>query len=185
MRAKLEHVQQVLEVLTLKDYDKIGKQAREMSLLSQAATWQVLQTAEYRDRSMVFDAAWMPSPKRREKKNLEGAATGLQAREHDMRLLPQLSPQGENYQARAVTRWLSARRQPWADAILMLRQTRLESPAPSRGTPANLDDHPQGPSIRPSWLARGSSWPSCFSHSNGDDYLRQSLRRRALRRDGQ
>jgi hypothetical protein len=68
MRAKLEHVEQVLEVLTLKDYDKIGKQAREMSLLSQAATWQVLQTAEYRDRSMVFDAAWMPSPKRREKK---------------------------------------------------------------------------------------------------------------------
>lgn len=54
MRAKLEHVQQVLDVLTLKDYDKIGKQAREMSLLSQAATWQVLQTAEYRDRSMVF-----------------------------------------------------------------------------------------------------------------------------------
>ena len=71
MRAKLEHVQQVLEVLTLKDHDKIGKQAREMSLLSQAATWQVLQTAEYRDRSMVFDAAWMPSPNRREKKTLK------------------------------------------------------------------------------------------------------------------
>jgi cytochrome c556 len=54
MRAKLKHSQNVLEGLVLADYDKIAKGAQEMSLLSLAATWQVLQTPEYLDYSRKF-----------------------------------------------------------------------------------------------------------------------------------
>lgn len=54
MEAKLEHAQKVLQGLALEDYDLVAKHAQEMSLLSQAASWQVLQTAEYRQQSSEF-----------------------------------------------------------------------------------------------------------------------------------
>ena len=44
MKAKLQHAQRVLEGLATEDFDLIAKHSQEMSLLSQAATWQVLQT---------------------------------------------------------------------------------------------------------------------------------------------
>ena len=74
MRAKLEHSQKVLEGLTLEDFDKIAKHAQEMSLLSQAATWQVLQTPEYHDRSVEFRRSVDAITEAARKKNLEGAA---------------------------------------------------------------------------------------------------------------
>ena len=74
MRAKLEHSQKVLEGLTLEDFDKIAKHAQEMSLLSQASTWQVLQTPEYHDRSVEFRRSVDGLTEMARKKNLEGAA---------------------------------------------------------------------------------------------------------------
>jgi len=54
MRAKLAHSQDVLEGLSLADYDLIAKGAQELSLVSQAASWQVLQTEEYARQSAEF-----------------------------------------------------------------------------------------------------------------------------------
>jgi hypothetical protein len=41
MRTKLEYSKNVLEGLTLEDYDAIAKSARALRLLSQAAEWEV------------------------------------------------------------------------------------------------------------------------------------------------
>jgi hypothetical protein len=54
MRVKLAHSQDVLEGLSLADYDLIAKGAQELSLVSQAASWQVLQTEEYARQSAEF-----------------------------------------------------------------------------------------------------------------------------------
>ena len=43
MRAKLAHSSEVLEGLALEDFDMIGRGAQELSLASQASSWQVLQ----------------------------------------------------------------------------------------------------------------------------------------------
>lgn len=74
MKAKLEHSQKVLEGLTMEDFDKIAKHAQEMSLLSQASTWQVLQTPEYHDRSVEFRRSVEGLTEMARKKNLEGSA---------------------------------------------------------------------------------------------------------------
>ena len=74
MKAKLDHSQKVLEGLTMEDFDKIAKHAQEMSLLSQASTWQVLQTPEYHDRSVEFRRSVDGLTEMARKKNLEGAA---------------------------------------------------------------------------------------------------------------
>ena len=74
MRAKLEQSQKVLEGLALEDFDKIAKHSQEMSLLSQASTWQVLQTTEYHDRSVEFRRSVDALTEAARKKNLEGAA---------------------------------------------------------------------------------------------------------------
>lgn len=54
MRAKLRHSQKVLEGLVLEDFDVIAKSAQEMSLLSLAETWQVLNTPDYIEYSRKF-----------------------------------------------------------------------------------------------------------------------------------
>ncbi len=54
MCAKLTHSQKVLEGLVEEDYAKIDKNAQEMSLLSLAATWQVLNTPDYVEASRKF-----------------------------------------------------------------------------------------------------------------------------------
>lgn len=74
MRAKLSHSQRVLEGLTREDFDAIAKSAQEMSLLSQASNWQVLQTPEYRERSTEFRRSVDALTEAAKKKNLEGAA---------------------------------------------------------------------------------------------------------------
>jgi hypothetical protein len=54
MRAKLAHSDDVLEGLALADYDLIAKGAQELSLVSQDASWQVLQTEDYARQSVEF-----------------------------------------------------------------------------------------------------------------------------------
>ncbi len=73
MRAKLKHSQNVLEGLVLGDFDKIAKGAQEMSLLSLAASWQVLQTPEYLDYSRKFRAAADQLSETARKRNLDEA----------------------------------------------------------------------------------------------------------------
>lgn len=74
MRAKLTHSQKILEGLAMEDFDLIAKHSQDLSLLSQAATWQVLQTAEYRDRSTEFRRSADALTEAAKKKNLEAAA---------------------------------------------------------------------------------------------------------------
>jgi cytochrome c556 len=74
MRAKLSHSQKVLEGLTTEDYNMIAKNSQEMSLLSQATNWQVLQTTEYLDQSKDFRRTADTLTEAAKKKNLDGAA---------------------------------------------------------------------------------------------------------------
>jgi cytochrome c556 len=73
MQVKLKHSQSVLEGLVLEDFDKIAKNAQEMSLLSLAETWQVLQTPEYIDYSRKFRNATDTLSDMAKKKNLTEA----------------------------------------------------------------------------------------------------------------
>jgi hypothetical protein len=54
MRLKLVHSQKVLEGLVMEDFSMIDKEAQALSLLSQDANWQVLQTPEYLQMSVEF-----------------------------------------------------------------------------------------------------------------------------------
>jgi hypothetical protein len=74
MRAKLEHSQKVLEGLTTEDLTMVAKNSQAMSLLSQAANWQVLQTPEYLQRSQAFHRTADRLTEAAQKKNLDGAA---------------------------------------------------------------------------------------------------------------
>lgn len=74
MKAKLSHSQKLIEALTLEDYDQMAKSAQEMSLLSQAELWQVLQTPEYLQHSTEFRRAANTLTEAAKKKNLDGAA---------------------------------------------------------------------------------------------------------------
>ena len=74
MQVKLQHSQAVLEGLTIEDFDLIAKNAQDISLLSQAAAWQVLQTAEYVQHSSEFRRSADALRDAAKKKNLDGAA---------------------------------------------------------------------------------------------------------------
>ena len=74
MRVKLSHSQKVLEGLTTQDFDMIAKNSQAMSLLSLETNWQVLQTAEYLDRSKDFRRTADALTEAAKKKNLDGAA---------------------------------------------------------------------------------------------------------------
>jgi cytochrome c556 len=74
MQAKLTHSQKVLEALALENYDQIAKHSQEMSLLSQAASWQVLQTPEYLQHSIEFRRRADALTQAAKEKNLDGAA---------------------------------------------------------------------------------------------------------------
>lgn len=74
MRQKLVHSQKVLEGLTVDDLEMVAKHSQDLSLLSQAASWQVLQTPEYLDRSAEFRRAVDTLTEAAQKKNLDGAA---------------------------------------------------------------------------------------------------------------
>ncbi len=74
MRLKLDHSQKVLEGIVLENFPLIEKQAQDLSLLSQAATWQVLQTPEYLQHSGEFRRAANALGEAARKKNIDGAA---------------------------------------------------------------------------------------------------------------
>ncbi|QDU30479.1 hypothetical protein ETAA8_56190 [Anatilimnocola aggregata] len=54
MRAKLQHSQKLIEALALEDYGTMAKSAQEMSLLTRAEQWQLLQTPDYLFESDAF-----------------------------------------------------------------------------------------------------------------------------------
>lgn len=74
MRLKLEHAQRVLEGVTLEDFELIAKHSQEISLLSQAASWRVLQTPEYLQQSMEFRRVADALTAEAKERNLDGAA---------------------------------------------------------------------------------------------------------------
>jgi hypothetical protein len=74
MHRKLEHSQKVLEGIVVEDFDLIEKNARTLNLLSQAAEWQVLPSAEYRRHSEEFRRTTESLVKAAREKNLDGAA---------------------------------------------------------------------------------------------------------------
>ncbi len=57
MRVKLKHSQDILAGLVTEDLDKVAKGAQELSLLSQAESWQVYQTEGYLQHSKEFRRA--------------------------------------------------------------------------------------------------------------------------------
>jgi len=74
MRAKLAHSQNVLEGLTVEDFDLIDKGAQQLSLASDDASWQVLQTEDYARQSADFRRSCDSLRKAAKAKNLDGAA---------------------------------------------------------------------------------------------------------------
>lgn len=74
MRAKLAHSQDVLEGLAVEDFDLIDKGAQQLSLASEDASWQVLQTEDYARQSAEFRRSCDSLRKAAKAKNLDGAA---------------------------------------------------------------------------------------------------------------
>jgi hypothetical protein len=73
MKAKLTHSKSVLEGLTTEDYKLVAKNAQDLALLSQAATWKVLQTEDYLKHSNEFRRSADELKKAADEKNLDGA----------------------------------------------------------------------------------------------------------------
>ncbi len=76
MRAKLTHSQRLLEGITLEDFELIAKHSQDLSLLSQEASWRVLQTPQYLQHSLEFRRAADALTEAARKKNLDSAALG-------------------------------------------------------------------------------------------------------------
>jgi ribosomal protein L44E len=74
MRLKLDHSQKVLEGLATEDFEAIAKHAHELSLLSQATTWQVLQGSEYLQHSREFRRTADELGREAKQNNLDGSA---------------------------------------------------------------------------------------------------------------
>ncbi|REK09950.1 MAG: hypothetical protein DWQ37_17775 [Planctomycetota bacterium] len=73
MRVKLKHSQKVLEGLVEGNFDVIAKNAQDLSLLSLAETWQVLQTPQYVEYSRKFRQAADQLANDAKNKNLDEA----------------------------------------------------------------------------------------------------------------
>lgn len=74
MRVKLTHSQDVLEGLAVEDYDLIDRGAQQLSLVSEDASWQVLQTEDYARQSADFRRSCDRLREAARAKNLDGAA---------------------------------------------------------------------------------------------------------------
>jgi len=77
MRVKLKHSQKVLEGLVTEDFQAIAKSSQDMSLLTLAETWQVLETPQYVDFSRKFRNAADTLTDMAKRKNLEGATVAF------------------------------------------------------------------------------------------------------------
>jgi hypothetical protein len=73
MREKLKHSQEIVEGLTVENFDQIAKNAQRLGLLSHAAGWNVFQTEEYVLQSGEFRRAVEALSKHAMQKNLDGA----------------------------------------------------------------------------------------------------------------
>ncbi len=74
MRIKLIHCQKVLEGIAVADFDMIAKHAQEMSLISRASNWEVINTPEYLQHSIEFRRAVDAIRDAAHKKNIDAAA---------------------------------------------------------------------------------------------------------------
>ena len=73
MHAKLAHSQNILEGLAVENYDQIAKSSQSLTLLSEEAGWNVLQTAEYAHQSDLFRRNTKALTEAARKNNLDGA----------------------------------------------------------------------------------------------------------------
>ncbi|QEG01653.1 hypothetical protein Mal15_57310 [Stieleria maiorica] len=74
MRRKLDRAKNILEGLTLEQFDKIASNARSLRLLSMEAGWNVVQTEEYRKQSDEFRRACNSVEKAADGKDVHRAA---------------------------------------------------------------------------------------------------------------
>ncbi|QDV42724.1 hypothetical protein Enr13x_25740 [Stieleria neptunia] len=74
MRRKLDRAKNILEGLTLEQFDKIASNARSLRLLSMEAGWNVVQTEEYRKQSDDFRRACTSIEKAADAKDIHRAA---------------------------------------------------------------------------------------------------------------
>jgi hypothetical protein len=74
MRKKLDHSQKLLEAVAIEDFDAISTESQKLSLLSQEASWKVLQTEDYVQHSREFRRAADAITHAARQKNLDGAA---------------------------------------------------------------------------------------------------------------
>jgi hypothetical protein len=73
MRLKLQHAQNALAGLAVADYEAIARAGQQISLLTQDAQWQVLQTPDYLRNSIEFRHAADRLTKAGRDKNLDAA----------------------------------------------------------------------------------------------------------------
>lgn len=73
MHAKLEHSQSILEGLAVENYNQIAKSAQSLTLLSEDAGWNVVQTAEYARQSDLFRRHTKSLTEAARQNNLDGA----------------------------------------------------------------------------------------------------------------
>jgi cytochrome c556 len=74
MHQKLEHSQKLLEAVAIEDFDVMSRESQKLSLLSQEASWKVLQTEDYVQHSKEFRRTADAVTEAARKKNLDGAA---------------------------------------------------------------------------------------------------------------
>ena len=73
MHAKLVHSQSILEGLAVENYGQIAKSSQALTLLSEEAGWNVLQTAEYAHQSELFRRNTKALTEAARKQNLDGS----------------------------------------------------------------------------------------------------------------
>ena len=73
MHAKLAHSQSILEGLAVENYDQIAQSSQALTLLSEEAGWNVLQTAEYAHQSEMFRRNTKALTEAARKHNLDGS----------------------------------------------------------------------------------------------------------------
>lgn len=74
MHKKLENSQKVLEGIALQDFDKIGRGADELILISKAVEWRVIKSPQYEMHSLDFRRSAETLSKMAQAKNTDGAA---------------------------------------------------------------------------------------------------------------
>ncbi len=74
MRLKLTHAEKLLGALAVEDFETIARESQQISLLTQDAQWQVLQTRDYLRHSLEFREAADRLTKAGREKNLDSAA---------------------------------------------------------------------------------------------------------------